>query len=136
MAFVGLWEHSRHIVPPNVYWMIAIVSLFVACYKAWKDERLAKEALLSQLTSKHLTVSQALANWQELRSEKKRLEDQLESELERLEPLKPILRSGFSPEDEYAFYLPDEVEYEKVCRKIERLKEEIEIITGKLRSAP
>ncbi len=91
---------------------------------------------ISQLASTQSQIPQPIFNWQELRDEKRRLEEQLEVETQRLEPLQPILRNGFQPDDEYAFYLPDEVEYGKVCRRIDRFKEEIEMVKERLKRAP
>lgn len=136
IGILSIWQGTGHPVPHSVYWVIAVISLFVAFFKAWRDERSAKEAILSQVQPAPAIISQPKIEWRELYDEKKRLEKKLETEIRRLEPLQPRLMNGMMPDDPNAFYLPDEAEYSRVCRKIDRIKEEIEIIKGKLRDAP
>lgn len=46
IGFLGVWQGVGHRVSPTVYWIIAIVGIFVACYLAWNEERAAKEKAL------------------------------------------------------------------------------------------
>lgn len=44
---IGIWQATGHHVRGSVYWAIAILGLFVAFYRAWNDERVAKEKALA-----------------------------------------------------------------------------------------
>jgi len=46
IGFLGIWQGTGHPVSPTVYWIVAIVGIFVACYLAWNEERVAKERVL------------------------------------------------------------------------------------------
>ena len=46
IGFLGIWQGTGHPVSPTVYWIVAIVGIFVACYLAWNEEREAKEKVL------------------------------------------------------------------------------------------
>jgi len=46
IGFLGIWQGTGHQVSPTVYWIVAIVGIFVACYLAWNEERVAKEKAL------------------------------------------------------------------------------------------
>jgi hypothetical protein len=35
---LGTWQSTGHTVKPWVYWLVAIVALFVAFFRAWKDK--------------------------------------------------------------------------------------------------
>lgn len=43
IGLLGIWQGTGHRVPPTIFWIIAIVGIFVACYLAWNEEREAKE---------------------------------------------------------------------------------------------
>lgn len=138
MAALSIWEHSGRTLPPNLYWMIAIVSLFIACFKAWKDERKDKEAAISQLASNQSEVKQQKVGWQELYNEKKRLEDEIDKEIKRLDGLHPTFETNdtsVQPEDRhYYLSVSDPEEYYRIWQKINRIKEDIEIIKEKMKS--
>lgn len=51
IALLGIWQGAGHSVQPNVYWLIALMSFFVACFRAWNDEHEDK------------TERQQLADW-------------------------------------------------------------------------
>jgi hypothetical protein len=61
MGFLYIWQGTGHDVPHYIFWIIAIVGIFVACYKAWDEERLAKEKALSEKTSVELALTLAKA---------------------------------------------------------------------------
>jgi hypothetical protein len=46
IGFLGIWQGTGHPVSPTVYWIVAIVGVFVACYLAWNEERVATEKAL------------------------------------------------------------------------------------------
>jgi len=48
IGFLGIWQGTGHPVPPTVYWIVAIVGIFVASYLAWNEERVAKERALGE----------------------------------------------------------------------------------------
>src|SRR5438477_10256382 len=39
----GIWQSTVHHVPGYVYWAIAVIGLFIAFYRAWREEHIAKE---------------------------------------------------------------------------------------------
>jgi hypothetical protein len=43
---LGIWQGIGHPVSPTVYWIVAIGGIFVACYLAWNEERVARENAL------------------------------------------------------------------------------------------
>ena len=138
IGLMSIWQGTGHNIPPTVYWIVAMVALFVACFKAWEAERKAKEAALSHTSSMREPEPFPTARWQALYNEKKRLEDQLDAEFERLQLLAPTPISGMQPDDPNAFYMSEsqENEYWKVSTRIDRIKEELEIIKGKLKAEP
>jgi hypothetical protein len=48
---VGLWDAIGHHVPSGIYWAILIVGLFIAFYRAWNEERIAKEKAYEELAT-------------------------------------------------------------------------------------
>jgi hypothetical protein len=46
IGFLGIWQGTGHPVSPTVYWIVAIVEIFVACYLTWNEERVATEKAL------------------------------------------------------------------------------------------
>jgi hypothetical protein len=46
IGFLGIWQGTGHPVSPTVYWIVAIVGIFVACYLAWNELGVAKEKAL------------------------------------------------------------------------------------------
>jgi len=49
-TFIGLlatWQGTGHYVPPYVYWTVALLGLFVAFFRAWKDENHEKDSALT-----------------------------------------------------------------------------------------
>ena len=141
IALMTVWQGTGHKIPPALYWVIAAAALFVACFKAWEEERSAKESALRQIASAQSQANSTQTEnlWQQLFAQKKRLEEELEVELDRLQTLQPTLTSGMGPDDPNAFYFTSEWqenEYWKVNRKIDRIREDLEIIKEKLRSAP
>jgi hypothetical protein len=60
---LSIWQGTGHYVPPTIYWIVAIVGIFVACYKAWNEERKAKEGALAALNTQSGTTS---AEWKDL----------------------------------------------------------------------
>lgn len=140
IALLSLWQGTGHKLPPALYWVVGIVALFIAMFKAWEAERDAKETAISKRVSTKAQTGEIASAWLKLYKEKKRLEDQLEAELESLESLPgPTLRPNMRPDEPYAFY--DEPESEraerrKKSRTVDRIKEELGIIKEKLKSAP
>jgi hypothetical protein len=55
IGFLGIWQGTGHRVPPTVFWIVAIVGIFVACYLAWNEERIAKEKALAAIAELELT---------------------------------------------------------------------------------
>jgi hypothetical protein len=43
IGFLGIWQGTGHPVSPTVYWIVAIVGIFIACYLAWNEERVAQK---------------------------------------------------------------------------------------------
>jgi len=133
IGVIGTWQATGHNVPPAVYWGIALIALFIAFFKAWVDERKAKEFALGQAHGQ-----QGQETWLSLYKEKERLENELES-LELPEPppsLKDVsinapLLSGVR----YVTY-SESYKSEKRERRIKRIKEELEFITDRLNTVP
>lgn len=138
IAIATLWQGSGHKFLPFVWWLIAAIALFSAFFKAWEAEHDAKEDALRRLAPTPSTVSPSTMTWQELYDKKKQLEKELDAQLDAIELLEPQrLRNGMQPDDPYAWYTvePDATEYGKRSRRIDRIKEELEIIKEKLRGA-
>lgn len=38
IAALGVWQSTGHLVPPPVYWAIAIVGFLVGAYRVWRDQ--------------------------------------------------------------------------------------------------
>jgi len=138
IGLMSIWQGTGHSIPPTVYWLVAMIALFVACFKAWEAERKAKEAAITQKAPSRLQETFPTKQWTALYAEKKRLEDALDAELEILQGLEPKLISGMQPDDPYAFYMSEsqENEYQKVSRRIERIKEELETVKQKWKAEP
>jgi hypothetical protein len=51
IAFLSVWQGTGHAIPPVVYGVVAIVAVFVACYRAWNEERVAKEKAIAEKTA-------------------------------------------------------------------------------------
>lgn len=71
IGVLGIWQNTGHSINSGVYWGVAIVGLFIAFYKAWLDEHIAKESLLH---ASHGNTS----DWIQLSAEKRRLQDELD----------------------------------------------------------
>src|SRR5579864_2016065 len=63
IGLLGIWQGTGHHVAPTVYWIVAIVGIFVGCYKAWNDERIATEGALAALNAESGTTS---PEWKDL----------------------------------------------------------------------
>ena len=63
IGLLGIWEGTGHHVAPTVYWIVAISGTFIGCYKAWNDERTAKQGVLAALDVRSGTTS---PEWKEL----------------------------------------------------------------------
>jgi len=49
IGLIGILQGIGCHIPPAVYWVIAIVAIFVACYMAWNEERIQKEKAIAEL---------------------------------------------------------------------------------------
>ena len=56
---IGIWEATGHHVPAIVYWAIGVVGLFFAFYRAWNEERNAKEKALAARTDAEVIAAKA-----------------------------------------------------------------------------
>jgi hypothetical protein len=66
-TFIGLlatWQGTGHHVLPSVYWAVATVGLFVAFFRAWKDENREKESALALADSRSKVAWHS--EWQQL----------------------------------------------------------------------
>lgn len=61
IGLISIWQNTGHQVPGKVFWIIAILGIFVACYRAWNEERIAKEKALSEKASAELALAKAEA---------------------------------------------------------------------------
>jgi hypothetical protein len=135
---LDLWQNTGHSVPPFLYWSVAIVALFVAFFRAWRDEHQAKEGVLQKAGPPSRLDRQAISAWLELHNEKKRLQEELELSIESLESLEPEPNPDILPDDPgyWPVTWPGDREYRKVSRKIDRLREDLGLIKEKLKTAP
>jgi len=148
---IGVWQATGHHVPASLYWGIALFALFVAFFKAWDEERKAREiaeTALEQEQEAKQSASQespqqgALRSqeaWLDLYREKQKLEDELES-LAMPEPppsLKdvPINEIGGLGHLRYMTHLED-YQLRRKDRKMTRIKKELELIEERLKIAP
>jgi len=128
IGLLFIYQGTGHTVLPSVYWGIALVALFVAFYRAWAEERSAKEEALHRVSGDQRKPSREY--WLELYKEKQRLEEELES----TEFLNPPDVKGSLP---IARWMTDLEMYEsmKRHRKVTRLKKELKLIEDQLRLA-
>ncbi len=71
IGFLGFWQGVGHHVPSSVYWVIGVVGLFIAFYRAWLYEHNANQALAQG------RKTDRKPEWSKLAQDKRRLEDQL-----------------------------------------------------------
>lgn len=136
IGLLAIWQGTGHHVPPYIFWFVAIIALFAAFFKAWKAELDAKEAAISQRVAIVRSTT-----WQQLRVEKKQLEDELEIEEKYFYRWRNQLNPGSLPDDPNAWFDPrssmseqEQDEYATRNRKAARLRENIELIKEKLKS--
>lgn len=130
MGVVGTWQATGHSVPHSLYWVIALTALFVAFFKAWNDERKAKEAAIARLGEEQGKQEQSQGisdeHWLELSRQKMKLEDELET----LEHPPGGVGSAIR------FMTPSEM-FDSIMRsrKTKRIKEHLELINERLLAA-
>jgi hypothetical protein len=134
IGFLGIWSGTGHQVPPFVYWIVAVIGIFVACYQAWNEERIAKEKAVAdkavadlELAKAHeATVSAHNAktsdSWLSLLHSRQKLE-------EKLRPLLEIEESGVKVVPQIKIG-KDESDHRR--EQIVRLKRDIEDISKRL----
>jgi hypothetical protein len=134
IGVISLWQSTGHYVRPGVYWSIAIIALFVACYKAWAEERKAKELAQQQL---HIQQEPRLYQeyWLNLCKEKAQLEEELDS-LELPEPSPSLKDSPIDvlPSWEQARLMTNSEyrESQKRDRRINRIKDKLRLLDDRL----
>lgn len=53
-------------IPPSIYWGVALIGLFVACFKAWLEEHKTAEALKGEIESARKRPGVTSSQWREL----------------------------------------------------------------------
>jgi hypothetical protein len=125
IGVLGIWQGTGHPVRPWVYWIVAIVGLLVAFFKAWNDQVNEKEKALTR-TEEIQRELEASPNAADPGLALLRERQKLEAELQ---PLLEIEESGFK-------VIPtmkvgkDESDYRK--ERIERLRRDIAVIGRQL----
>ena len=129
IGLLGVWQGTGHSVPHWLYWLIAILALFIACFRAWLDEHLAREAAL---WGKDAVSSDSWIVLYEKRSE-------LVKELDLLEIPPPPASIKDTAINDLAFevrYMThgESHEAQKKDRRIKRIREELDLIEAKLKN--
>jgi uncharacterized membrane protein len=75
IGVLGVWQGTGHVVKPWVYWLVAIVGLFVAFFKAWNDQANEKEKALAKIAERaEASAAFPIAiEWKELAKEFRQL---------------------------------------------------------------
>lgn len=141
MFMLGFLQNTGHKIPPTAYWLVALGTLFFAFFKAWRDEHRAKQEALNKLTLQPNVPSSPALSWDKLYEEKKRLEHELENHLKYLAQFEPQFVKGSVLDDPNSWYQPEipeveESEYQKRKRMAVYIRENLEIIKGKMRRSP
>jgi len=82
IGLLWLWQGTGHTVKPWVFWLVAVVALFIASFKAWNDQFNAREAA-EKTIQKLRGASPQSDPYLVLMEERRRLE----AELQRLEEI-------------------------------------------------
>jgi hypothetical protein len=132
IGVLGIFQGTGHAVPAWVYWLVAIVALFVACFRAWLEERKAKEKVLASMGVQG-SFNDA---WLALYNEKKSLENELDS-LELPEPASDIknLPLGVMPVVRFMTQY-ERYQSERRDRRIRRIRDELRTLGERLKSVP
>ena len=132
IGVLSIFQGTGHTVRPWVYWVVGIVALFIACFKAWLEERKAKEQALASMGA------QGLFNdaWLALYNEKKSLENELDS-LELPEPASDLknLPIGTMPAVRFMTHF-ERYQSERRARRVRRIRDELKTLEERLKSVP
>lgn len=134
MLVLDVLQNTGHKIPFTAYWIVALGTLFVAFFKAWRDEHRAKEAALKEVSLHLNSVPRLNVDWGALLDEKHRLESELEAALASREPVEPQPYPGMLPDE--PGYWPvtwaGDKDYGRISRKIDSLREELELVKQRL----
>jgi hypothetical protein len=137
IGLIGTWQGTGHNVRPSLYWGIALLALFIAFFKAWVEERKAKEKATREIVSDQARVEQRASLWLDLYNEKKRLEDELESlELPELPPSLRDIPINTYPAGVRLMTHSELRESRKREQRIKRIKEELNLVNERLAQMP
>lgn len=64
IGVLAIWQNTDHVVWPWIYWAVAIIAFFVACFKAWNEQ-----ADLVEIRNTELRQLKALADEPKIGSE-------------------------------------------------------------------
>jgi hypothetical protein len=78
IGVLGIWQGTGHQVRPWVYWIVAIIGLFLAFFKAWNDQVNEKEQALTKVNEIRKEFEASEARLQEVLNAKPKISCQFE----------------------------------------------------------